>query len=112
MCSAGSPLIGRPRHPHEGGGSRRSDLARADLHGAESADWDHALGRDRIAPRPDLPTYAFQRRRFWLETQGGADTASAGLANAGHPLLGAVTDLPDGGYLFTGRAARRVDPAS
>src|SRR6202161_1106004 len=40
--------------------------------------------------RGDLPAYAVHRERVWDEDpRHGADMASAGLAAAGHPLLGA-----------------------
>ncbi|WP_245985219.1 type I polyketide synthase, partial [Streptomyces tateyamensis] len=66
----------------------------------------------RGAQRVDLPTYAFQRRRFWLEQQPATgDVTSVGLDPADHPLLGAAIALADtGGYLFTSRLSVQSHP--
>ncbi|GHF08241.1 polyketide synthase [Streptomyces fumanus] len=66
----------------------------------------------------DLPTYAFQHRHYWLESgQGHGDAASLGLTPAGHPLLGAVTEVSgtgtdpaSGSVLFTSRLSLRTHP--
>ncbi|XXT63555.1 SDR family NAD(P)-dependent oxidoreductase [Sorangium sp. So ce590] len=67
-------------------------------------DWTRVLS-GRGGRSVELPTYAFQRQRYWLEApRGRGDVSSAGLTAAGHPLLGAAMKLADGeGHLFTGR---------
>ncbi|WP_449343870.1 type I polyketide synthase [Streptomyces wedmorensis] len=67
-------------------------------------DWTALVGRDTGWPL-DLPTYAFQRQRFWLASGSGAgDPAGLGLAEVGHPMLGAVVEAPaSGGVLFVSR---------
>ncbi|MCF3148071.1 SDR family NAD(P)-dependent oxidoreductase, partial [Streptomyces platensis] len=86
----------------------RDTLAGAHVRGA-TVDWTAHLQGGR---RTTLPTYAFQRRRYWLEgSAGAADVTAAGLGPAGHPLLGAAVALPDSdGFLFTGRLSLATHP--
>ncbi|WP_030992164.1 type I polyketide synthase [Streptomyces sp. NRRL WC-3744] len=75
-------------------------------------DWA-ALYQTYEGRRVELPTYAFEHRRYWLPTPAVAvgDAAGHGLAAAGHPLVSARLDLPgDGGTLLTGRISTATHP--
>ena len=53
----------------------------------------------------DLPTYPFERRRFWLDGAGSAgDMSAAGLAAGGHRLLAAAVELAGADeWVFSGQ---------
>ncbi|WP_443705586.1 SDR family NAD(P)-dependent oxidoreductase [Saccharothrix coeruleofusca] len=98
--------------------SRRDEVecvatAMATLHNAGvEVDWA-AFFAGTGAQRVDLPTYAFERERFWLETShvGGHDLGSIGLRPVDAPLLGAGVSLAnDGGFLCTGRLSLSTQP--
>jgi acyl transferase domain-containing protein/acyl carrier protein len=94
-------VVGSLRRDDGGAGRFALSLAEAHVHGVE-VDWRALHPGGELV---DLPTYAFQRRRYWLEPAlGGGDARSVGQAPADHPLLGAAVALADGeGWLFTGR---------
>ncbi|MFF1954957.1 type I polyketide synthase, partial [Kitasatospora herbaricolor] len=86
-------------------------LGRVHVHG-RAVDWT-GLFADASPRRVDLPTYPFQRRRYWLEpgSAQSADAAGLGLGTAGHPLLGAIVARPDAdGVLLTGSLSLRTHP--
>jgi acyl transferase domain-containing protein/acyl carrier protein len=96
----------------EEGGAERfvRSLAEAHAHGAR-VDWPAFFGPG--AKKVPLPTYPFQRQRFWLDPAAGgaASLASAGLAAADHPLLGAAIEDPSGeGFAMSGRVSPDSHP--
>jgi polyketide synthase 7 len=78
--------------------------AEAHVHGVP-VDWA-AVHDGSGARRVDLPTYPFQRDRFWLDAPSGpGDVTAAGLVPLDHPLLAAELDLGDDGHVLTGRVS-------
>ncbi|MEU6933328.1 SDR family NAD(P)-dependent oxidoreductase [Streptomyces sp. NPDC046374] len=72
-----------------------------------------ALFRGTGARSVQLPTYAFQRTRHWLEAPARRrlDVSAAGLGFPDHPLLGASVTVADSEeLLLTGRLAQGTQP--
>nr|WP_227025811.1 type I polyketide synthase [Streptomyces fodineus] len=71
--------------------------------------WEAAF-RDQEGHWVELPTYAFQRQRYWLRTPGETTAGST----SDHPLLDAVIDLPEdgehGGVVGSGRLSPERHP--
>ncbi|WP_425588450.1 acyltransferase domain-containing protein, partial [Streptomyces tremellae] len=111
-CGAAAVAVGSLRRGEGGRERLLASVAEAFAGGAE-VDWA-AVFAGSGARRVDVPTYAFQHRRYWLDARaaaGSRDAASMGLEPAEHPLLGAAVPLPGAeGFLLTGRLSPRDQP--
>ncbi len=96
----------------EGGAERfLTSLGEAWVRGV-AVDWRGLLEGPGVR-RIDLPSYAFQRERFWLAPgpAGAGDVGSVGQDAVDHPLVGAVVALAeDRGWLLTGRLSLATHP--
>ncbi|WXK00953.1 type I polyketide synthase [Saccharopolyspora sp. ID03-671] len=101
-------LVPAQRKDRDGGSALVEALARLHVAGVD-VDWSR-LFADTGARRVDLPTYPFQRERYWPRpATTKADVRSAGLDSVGHPLLGAAAELAGtDGYLFASRLTPRT----
>ncbi|WP_156687849.1 type I polyketide synthase [Mycobacterium sp. Marseille-P9652] len=108
-CAAHDPAaIVVPTLGRNDGGLERFLTSAAEAYVAGvSVDWRGVLEGGAFV---ELPTYAFDRRRFWLSGEGvAADAAGLGLGISEHPLLNAVVELPaSGGVVLTGRLSTRL----
>ncbi|GAB2631940.1 hypothetical protein GCM10027168_73880 [Streptomyces capparidis] len=110
--AAGAPATAVGTLRRDDGGPARLTANAAELWATGvPVDW-RPLYAGRTTRHVDLPTYPFQRRRYWLQARGAAgDPAGLGLTAADHPLLGAAVRLAAGdGLLLTGRLAARTQP--
>jgi acyl transferase domain-containing protein len=95
------------------GGARRllTSLGEAYVRGV-AVDWTTVFAGTEVR-QVDLPTYAFQRERFWPDGPRAiaGDVSAVGLSSPGHPLLGGAVPLPDDdGHLFVSRLSVQTQP--
>ncbi|WSS10414.1 type I polyketide synthase [Microbispora sp. NBC_01189] len=83
-------------------------LAEAYCHG-QAVVWRNVLPAGR-GTAVDLPTYAFDQRRFWLPAAGRSHASGVSRAAERHPLVDQAIELDDGGMLFTGGLSARTQP--
>jgi acyl transferase domain-containing protein/acyl carrier protein len=103
VASSDASIIALYRRQRSEPAALLSCLAQACVAGV-AVDWA-ALFSAGTGIGPDLPVYAFDRQRFWLEPPAhGADVSAAGLSEVEHLMLGAGVRVGDGGGLvLTGR---------
>ncbi|MFP5389471.1 MAG: acyltransferase domain-containing protein, partial [Thermoleophilia bacterium] len=102
----------------DGGASRFAlSLAEAHAHGVELG-WEAIFAGSGAEP-VSLPTYPFQRERFWIsQAASAADPRALGQEPLEHPLLRSALRTAAGEILLTGRVSRDLlsglgeDPAS
>ncbi|MFE6692174.1 type I polyketide synthase, partial [Streptomyces sp. NPDC057743] len=103
--------FGTLRRDHGDTAQLLTSLGQAHLYGLPVA-WEKVLAPHH-PQRVDLPTYAFQRQRYWPKSvvRVSGDAQGLGLGSAGHPLLGAAVTLADSEQVvLTGRLALSTHP--
>ncbi|MFC8042056.1 type I polyketide synthase [Nocardia sp. NPDC057353] len=76
-----------------------------------TVDWNAANDWSAGERWIELPTYAFQRRRYWLESGPNGDASGLGQGVVEHPLLGAAVGVAEAGtVVLTGLVSARTHP--
>ncbi|WP_443735607.1 type I polyketide synthase [Streptomyces macrolidinus] len=109
-AEAGAVALGTLRRDTTGPSRLLTSVAEAFVHGLPVR-WDAAFAGSG-ARQVDLPTYPFERERYWVApADGAADATRFGLDPVDHPLLDAAVDLADNGSaVFSGRLSVRSQP--
>ena len=108
---AGALVVPLLRRRRDEAGTLLGALARLHTDGA-TVDWRRS-SPGRPADPPALPTYAFQRQRFWLRLPAGGDldVRAAGLTPSTHPFLPAAVGVAGSGdVVLCGRLSLRSQP--
>ncbi|MER5356559.1 type I polyketide synthase, partial [Kitasatospora sp. NPDC002551] len=94
---------------NEGGPARLVTALSAAFVAGLPVDWTTLLP---AGPQADLPTYPFQRERYWVTAaDAGSSGAGRGQLAVDHPVLGAAVELADGsGTVLTGRLSTATHP--
>jgi NAD(P)-dependent dehydrogenase (short-subunit alcohol dehydrogenase family)/acyl carrier protein len=111
LAEAGEPVsVPVARKDRDEARTLTEALARLHVAGVP-VDWSRYVGTGR---RADLPTYAFDRQRYWFEhpaVAASADVTTAGLDAVEHPFLGAATEVAGGEQLvLSGRLSLTAQP--
>jgi acyl transferase domain-containing protein/NADPH:quinone reductase-like Zn-dependent oxidoreductase/acyl carrier protein len=108
--SAQVAVVGSLRR-NEGGLARFvTSLSEAHVSGV-AVDWS-AFYANSGAQHISLPTYEFQRERFWVTAgSGSGDVSAAGQVRVEHPVLAAAVQVADRDeWVFTGRISQESQP--
>ena len=113
-AGSSAPAVVVPSLGRDDGGLQRFWTSVGQAHTAGvGVDWSAVFdGHGHGGGGVSLPTYAFQRRRYWLDgVSTVGDVSSAGLTAAEHALLGAVVEQPDSdAVVLTGRLSLGAQP--